>query len=338
MKAFTRKLAVALALLPVSGCATYQSSEWAQVVGANGKIYVLRGMERDKTESALTVDGTFKKFTVPVLREFDLYDKDHPEAVLQRYTQNGDDCRNSIYDYFPEYQTLIASCDSWYPSIANINKHTSFRVKGLLLNSRQSHCKFALTRDSQTKRMYIYDKMTGAFRVLTKEALDFVGDTWHTELSVIEEGTVLAKVSYDYGGKEFTIATWDLAKNIADEKSCAVSFGKYREPSVVFISRIDHHLTFLFGSMTDTERLQGYSLTQGTLTGNSVIQRLVYASQQPAIGGFVHVVPNNDRSATIIQRLFDGYRARNDRWTATMIELSTGDIVKSETFTILGPQ
>ena len=323
-------------LLLLAGCATYRKQPWATVICDKGKVYILQGIETNKTTSVQTFHGTFQEATFSVRRDFVLYDRAQPAVALGRYKQRNDKFDSGTYDYFSESKTLCVTYDSWSPVIANLSKQTSFDVKGLLENLQQPQCRYALTHDSDAHRMHVYDKITGAEKPLTPEAQAFMGDTQHADFKIIEDGTIVVKTLFDYADKNFTVSTWDLARNKTGPKSPTVSFGRYHEPSLRYAALQGGKLTFLFGSMHGDEDPGGYSLTKGICTGGTLRQRVVYTTHGGV--GVIDVVSKNDHTVMIMRPHYDASGQTVRKWTISEVDLSTGAAIKTETFEISAAQ
>src|SRR5438093_1762521 len=91
------------------GCVpTYQNRPWADCMYTSRRAYVMQGTETIKTATLLTVDGTFKKFTFPVERRFDLSENGETQKKLGHFIHNGRDCGNSHYEFFPQLNTMVS--------------------------------------------------------------------------------------------------------------------------------------------------------------------------------------------------------------------------------------
>src|SRR5437899_9353385 len=133
--------------LLLSGCvARYQNRPWADCIYASGKAYVMPGTETLKTATLLTVDGTFKKFTFPVERQFDLFEAGNPQRNLGHFVHKARDCAHSRYEYFPQ-MTIMLSLDDFDARIQNLTLRKSFRVDGTFLRLGQGQSHFCLVQD-----------------------------------------------------------------------------------------------------------------------------------------------------------------------------------------------
>jgi hypothetical protein len=314
--------------LLLCGCVPqYQNRPWGDCIYASGKAYVMQGTETLKTATLLTADGTFKKFTFPIERQFDLFEAGEPQTNLGHFVHKARDCAHSCYQYFPQIANML-SLDDYEERIQNLTLQKSFRVDGTFLSLCQAESRFCLLKDYDANRLFEVDKLTGSSVKLTRASADFVGDTWHVNLFVANNGRIITRTETDYAKKTITVSAWDVQNEVLRVKPFSVSYtNDFREPKVVLCEADDEFILLVVSDGNDFSA-KSREISVKTFTPDGLTMRQSFLLKLDGTN-FVAGTDNQHTLAILFNESENVFHVQY-RWGLRNYDLATGNCIRAE--------
>jgi hypothetical protein len=310
----------------------YQDRPWADCIYASGKAYVLQGTETLKTTTVLTVHGTYKTFTFPVQRQFDLFEAGNLRTNLGHFVHKASDCRSSLYQFFPEMSTMLALDDSpaaignkSVPNIQNLTLQKSFHVDDMLF-SREGQSRFCFATAYAQSRISAVNKLTGDSVKLTSASTNFVGDTWHVDLFISDDGRRITRAETDNAKKTIAISAWDIQKEVLLLKPFSVSFtNKFSEPTPIYCEAGDESVLLI----ASDGRFLPRNISIETFTPDGL--RKVRGFVVNLNGPHYVAVKDDQRTVAILINQSKTDNVSEYQWELKRYDLISGDCVHTET-------
>ena len=235
---------VPLLALVLTGCVASKQTRpfWSQVIYAQGQVYVLSGTETRKMQTMLGHAG-FEKVDWTAERQLTLRRYPDQNVVLDcivHAERTRFEINKSKYQFFPDRGRLLAITDNPRGGVLDLITQKMIVANGYFTSTREKGS-FVLIYDRGKEEYSIFNKLTGVSKNLTPEAKAFVGDPWHVEFSVSDDGSKLLRAGMIYSRQDTLTATvWDLRQNriLAEYPAHQLGPAVHDKPKVVGMTMI----------------------------------------------------------------------------------------------------